>query len=185
MPNYKRVRFGSTYFFTVVTYQRRQILCLKPCREILRDVTKQTRDAYPFTIDAMVLLPEHLHCIWTLPENDTNYSMRWGLIKKEFTKRAHDVVEKMVGTAHPTASRMKHGEGAIWQRRFWEHQIRDQEDYNAHVEYIHYNPVKHGLAKTPRGWEYSSFNRYVNDGIYERDWGAGWDVRFDEGIGNE
>jgi len=100
MPNYKRIRFGSTYFFTVVTYQRRKFLCLDPCRDILRDVIKQIQGSYPFRIEALVLLPEHLHCIWNLPENDTDYSMRWGWIKKEFTKRAGDVVEKMVGTAH-------------------------------------------------------------------------------------
>jgi putative transposase len=185
MPNYKRARFGSTYFFTVVTHERRKILCLEPCREILRDVMNQTRDAHPFTTETMVLLPEHLHCIWKLPDGDTNYSMRWGLIKKEFTKRARDVVGKMVGTAHPTASRIKHGEGTMWQRRFWEHQIRDQEDFNAHVEYIHYNPVKHGLVKAPKDWEYSSFSRYVKEGIYDREWGAGGDITFNEAIGNE
>jgi putative transposase len=111
--------------------------------------------------------------------------MRWGWIKKEFTKRARDVVEKMVGTAHPTASRLRHGEGSIWQRRFWEHQIRDPKDYNAHVDYIHYNPVKHGLAKAPKDWKYSSFSRYVKDGFYDREWGAGCDIAFDEAIGNE
>jgi putative transposase len=185
MPNYKRVRFGSTYFFTVVTYQRRKFLCLEPCRELLRDVLKRAQTLYPFSIEAVVLLPEHLHCIWTLPENDTNYSMRWGWIKKEFTKRARDVVEKMVGTAHPTGSRVRHREGSIWQRRFWEHQIRDQDDYNTHVEYIHYNPVKHGLVKAPKEWEYSSFSRYVKEGICDREWGAGSDISFDEAIGNE
>jgi putative transposase len=80
---------------------------------------------------------------------------------------------------------MKHGEGRIWQRRFWEHQIRDQDDYNARVEYIHYNPVKHGLAKAPKDWEYSSFSRYVKDGIYDREWGAGHESAFDGAIGNE
>jgi putative transposase len=185
MPNYKRARFGSTYFFTVVTYRRRKFLCLEPCREILRDVINQARASYPFTIEAVVLLPEHLHCIWKLPENDTNYSMRWGWIKKEFTKRARDVVEKMVGTADPTASSVRHREGNIWQRRFWEHQIRDQKDYNAHVDYIHYNPVKHGLTKAPKDWKYSSFSRYVKDGFYDREWGAGCDITFDEAIGYE
>jgi len=185
MPNYKRTRFGSTYFFTVVTYQRRKFLCLEPCREILREVIKQTQASWPFTIEAVVLLPEHIHCIWKLPENDTNYSMRWGWIKKEFTKRARDVVEKMVGAAHPTASRVRRGEGNIWQRRFWEHQIKNQKDYNTHVDYIHYNPVKHGLAKAPKDWKYSSFNRYVKDGVYDREWGAGCAVTFDENIGNE
>jgi len=182
---------------------------------------KQTGDAYPFTTEAMVLLPEHLHCIWTLPENDTDYSMRWGLIKKEFTKRARYILDGKVGiavgtrhggacrsrVAHPTedglddrhvgwavpterpprpsASRIKHREGAVWQRRFWEHRIRDQEDFNAHVEYIHYNPVKHGLAKAPIEWAYSSFGRYVRDGIYDRDWGADGDITFDDAVGNE
>ena len=95
------------------------------------------------------------------------------------------MVEKTVGTAHLTASRARHGEGSIWQRRFWEHQIRDQKDYNAHVDYIHYNPVKHGLAKAPKDWKYSSFSQYVKDGFYDREWGAGCDITFDEVIGNE
>ena len=185
MPNYKRARFGSTYFFTVITYQRRKFLCLEPCRTILRDVIAQTREAYPFTIEAIVLLPDHLHCIWSLPENDTNYSMRWGFIKKEFTKGARDVVENMVGTAHPTASRLRRREGSIWQRRFLEHQIRDQKDYNTHVDYIHYNPVKHGLATAPKDWQYSSFRRYVEEGVYDREWGVGCEIAFDEAIGNE
>ncbi|MEA2082642.1 MAG: transposase [Thermodesulfobacteriota bacterium] len=185
MPNYKRARCGTTYFFTVVTYQRRKILCLEPCREILRDVIQATRDVYPFAIDAFVLLPEHLHCIWNLPEGDSNYSMRWGLIKKEFTKRAQYVVDKMVGAAHPTDSRKRHREGTIWQRRFWEHRITDQKDFNTHVDYIHYNPVKHGLAIVPIDWEYSSFQRYVNAGIYEREWGAGRNITFDKAIGRE
>lgn len=185
MSNYKRVRFGPTYFFTVITYQRRKFLCLDPCRDIMRDVVKQIQGSYPFRIEALVLLPEHLHCIWNLPEHDTNYSMRWGWIKKEFTKRAGNLVEKMVGTAHPTASRLKHGEGVIWQWRFWEHQIRDQKDYNAHVDYIHYNPVKHGLVSAPKDWKYSSFRRFVKEGVYDREWGAGCDMTFDDVIGNE
>ena len=111
--------------------------------------------------------------------------MRWGLIKKEFTKHARNVVEKLVGTAHPTNSRKRHRESTIWQRRFWEHQISDQEDFNAHVEYIHYNPVKHGLVTRPRYWEYSSFGRYVRDGIYDRDWGGERAITFGDGIGME
>ena len=131
------------------------------------------------------MLPDHLHCIWKLPKGDTDYSMRWGLIKKEFTKHARNVVEKLVGTAHPTDSQKRHKESTIWQRRFWEHQISDQKDFNAHAEYIHYNPVKHGLVTAPKYWEYSSFGRYVRDGIYDRDWGGERAITFGDGIGME
>lgn len=115
-----------------------------------------------------MLLPDHLHCIWELPEGDVNYSMRWGLIKKEFTKR----IKGMVGTAHPTESRIKHRESVVWQRRFWEHKIRDERDYQTHCDYIHYNPVKHGFVSAPVGWEYSTFHRYLKDGVYSEEWGS-------------
>ncbi len=185
MSNYIRARSGTTYFFTVVTYQRRKILCLEPCRKILREAIKHTQSKHPFTIEAIVLLPEHLHCIWTLPVADTNYSMRWGMIKKEFTKHAQSVVDGLVGTAHPTQSRKKHREGTIWQRRFWEHMIRDDEDMANHVEYIHYNPVKHGLVVVPGEWQHSSFHRYVEEGLYPANWGAAGKIRFAENVGYE
>ncbi len=115
MANYRRAREGHTYFFTVVTYRRQAILCLDESRSILREAIIKVRERYPFTVEAWVLLPEHLHCIWQLPEGDKDYSVRWALIKKEFTKKAKhhvDVIE-------PTSTQQKRGEGTIWQRRFW------------------------------------------------------------------
>ena len=180
MPNYRRAKEGNTYFFTVVTYNRQPILCLEICRKVLKEVIIETKSAHPFEIDAWVLLPDHIHCIWQLPEGDRDYSMRWGLIKKEFTKRT----KGLVGTAHPTRSRERHREGTVWQRRFWEHQIRDERDFSAHFDYIHYNPVKHGLARSPRDWLYSTFHKHVQTGIYPMEWGMS-EIDFSEGIGSE
>jgi putative transposase len=123
---------------------------------------------HPFQIDAVCLLPEHIHCIWTLPEGDVDYSMRWKEIKRTFTQAYLD----QIGPGGPrNASRQKQGEAAVWQRRFWEHTLRDEEDFNRHVDYIHYNPVKHGLVNRVADWPWSSFHRYVEMGYYERDWG--------------
>lgn len=190
MSNYIRSRFGITFFFTLVTFQRRKILCLEPCRTILRNAIKNTQTQYPFIIDAIVLLPEHLHCIWTLPENDMNYSRRWAIIKREFSKHAQPIIAAMVengllSKVQSSKSRIKHREATIWQRRFWEHTIRDDEDMKNHVEYIHYNPVKHGLTASPLQWEFSSFHRYVADGLYLPDWGREEDMEFKEDIGQE
>jgi putative transposase len=153
MTNYRRVRQGNTYFFTLVTYQRRPILTTEHAREKLREAIASVRSSHPFRIDAWVLLPDHLHCLWTLPEGDIDYSVRWGLIKKRFT-------QNMKGLLPPAAiceSRRNHRESGVWQRRFWEHMIRDDRDYAAHCDYIHWNPVKHGLAKIPGDWPWSTF----------------------------
>jgi putative transposase len=181
MSNYIRARGGDTYFFTVVTYKRMPILCLESCRNILSRVIKEVQTSRPFKIEALVLLPEHIHCIWKLPEGDTDYSTRWALIKKEFTKN----IKGLVGTAHPTRSQEHRRERTIWQRRFWEHQIRDEEDLNAHCNYIHYNPVKHSLVKSPSEWPYSTFHGFVFSGIYPLNWGADQEMVFDEHIGKE
>ncbi len=133
-----------------------------------------------FTIDAFVLLPDHLHCLWTLPDGDRDFSKRWRLIKSYFSRKCDD---KYKHTA--SASRQKKKEQAVWQRRFWEHLIRDERDFARHVEYIHYNPVKHRLATAPKDWEYSSFHRYVRDGMYDLEWGAGGNITLDETIGRE
>jgi len=127
------------------------------------------------------LLPDHMHCIWKLPNGDTDYSKRWGLIKKEFTGRA----KNLVATVRPTKSQEQRREGTIWQRRFWEHQIRDEKDFDTHCDYIHYNPVKHDLAKSPRDWPYSTFQKFVSAGIYSLNWGAGQEIRIDDHIGHE
>ena len=137
-------------------------------------------EKHPFEIEAFVLLPDHLHCIWTLPEGDGDFSKRWRLVKAHFTRNCDEEYRHA-----PYESRERKKEQAVWQRRFWEHLIRDDEDYIKHVEYIHYNPVKHRLVKAPKDWEYSSFHQYVRDGKYDRDWASGRDLAFEETVGNE
>jgi len=180
MPEYRRSRLGNTYFFTLVTYKRQPILCLDESRETLREVIRETCGLYPFEIKAWVLLPDHIHTIWELPEGDTRYSMRWGFIKKEFTKR----LKTSFAAAPVTRSRLRKREGNIWQRRFWEHTIRDDGDYRTHVDYIHYNPVKHGLVARAVDWEYSTFHRYRQEGLYPEDWG-GAEIPFPKSFGGE
>ena len=182
MPNYKRVREGETFFFTVVTYNRQPILCLEESRAALKGIIFETRTKMPFEIDAWVLMPDHLHCIWTLPEGDSDYSKRWGLIKAAYTKRTG---KDLAGNRVEIASRIKHREQVVWQRRFWEHRIRDEKDYEMHCDYIHYNPVKHGLVNAPKDWAFSTFKRYVGQGVYSEDWGSSETIEFQEGIGAE
>ena len=170
MPNYRRSHIpGGCNFFTVVAYHRLPILTGVESRTILRQAFIDVRERYPFTLDAICLLPEHIHCIWTLPEQDSNYSLRWKEIKRLFTR---DYLSR-VGPGEPrSASRQERGEAAIWQRRFWEHSIRSEGDLNRHLDYLHYNPVKHGLVKRPEDWPWSSFHRFVKIGCYEKSWGA-------------
>lgn len=169
MPNYRRARVaGGTYFFTVVTEGRRKILTEPESREALREAIHLVRRDHPFTIDALVLLPEHIHCLWTLPAGDTDYSKRWGLIKAGFSKRMK-ICPPFYDDA--SSSRKRHRESSIWQRRFWEHQIRDEDDFRRHMDYIHFNPVKHGLATRAADWPYSTFHRYVANGVYPESWG--------------
>ena len=127
----------------------------------------KVRTQYPFTLDAWVLLPDHIHAIWTLPENEANFSLRWQLIKRYVTQAcAHKYKRK----DWLNASKIKHQESTLWQRRYWEHQIRDERDYRTHMDYCHFNPVKHDLVKRVQDWEYSSFHRHVTLGNYPRDW---------------
>ena len=170
MTRYRRaVVAGGTYFFTVVTYRRRPFLTDEEPRRWLREVIKETRADYPFEIDAWVLLPDHLHCLWTLPEGDSDYWTRWALIKSRFTKRSKGL---LLREDWMTESKRKHREGTIWQRRFWEHMIRDDRDFEAHVDYIHFNPVKHGLVEKVADWPFSTFHRFVGAGLYPKDWGG-------------
>lgn len=168
MPKYHRSQIaGGTYFFTVVTRQRRPVLTEAHARSALRTAIQQARTTLPFVIEAWVLMPDHLHCLWTLPHGDTNYPARWAIIKRHVS-RAMASNE----TALTEGSRQKRGEYGFWQRRFWEHLIRDEEDFRRHLDYIHWNPVKHGCARTVAEWPYSSFHRYVRDGVYAADWGG-------------
>jgi putative transposase len=171
VPNYRRAFVpGGTFFFTVVTQGRATFLCDDMARSFLSEAIRRCRQRWPFSVDAIVLLPEHLHTIWTLPPGDSNYPARWGWIKKEFTKLwlASDGVEEP-----QSGSRSRNRRRGVWQRRYWEHAIRDEEDVERHFDYIHYNPVKHGLVDSPRDWPYSSFHRWVKEGVYEPNWGIG------------
>jgi putative transposase len=168
MPRYLRARYGNTYFFTLVTFNRQPILCLDASRRLLREGIGQVREIHPFEVVAWVLLPDHMHALWRLPEGDTDYSRRWGRIKSAFTKGA----KAWLQTPAASDSRRKHREGTVWQRRFWEHTIRDDHDFAVHCDYIHYNPVKHGLVAAPGDWPFSTFHRAVSQGLCPADWGS-------------
>jgi putative transposase len=163
VPDYRRNRIpGGTYFFTVALRDRRSGLLVAEINK-LRAAVRKAMIRSPFHIDAWVVLPEHMHCLWTLPENDTNYSGRWWTIKTTFSKS--------LAAIEPRSSTMtKRGERGIWQRRFWEHTIRDERDYAAHMDYIHFNPVKHGLVANASDWPFSSFRRSVEKGFYPAGW---------------
>ena len=168
--NYRRNYVpGATFFFTVVTFERIPFLCDERARRILRESIKACGRRWPFTIDSIVLLPDHLHCIWTLPPNDADFSKRWGWIKKEFTKTWIGA-DGRVGAVSPSKKRERRQ--GVWQPKFWEHTMRDDEDYVNHVDYIHYNPVKHGHVRSPADWPWSSFHRYVRMGAYPPDWAS-------------
>ena len=159
---------GGMFFFTVVTHQRRRILTCLQARECLRCAIMRTQENYPFESIAMVLLPDHLHCIWELPPDDSDFSTRWRLIKTRFTR---SWLPTQQNVAVRSASRHRSQEHAVWGRRFWEHQIRDDQDLKRHLDYIHYNPVKHGHVAIARDWAYSTFNKFVAMKEYEIDWG--------------
>jgi putative transposase len=150
MPEYRRsIVAGGTFFFTVVTYHRRAILTTAQSRAFLRSAWIDVNERFHFITDAVCILPDHLHCIWTLPEGDQNYSVRWGEIKKVFSKA---YLKQNESEEPRNESQRKRGEAAIWQRRFWEHTIRDLDDYHRHLDYIHFNPVKHGLVENAAEW---------------------------------
>jgi putative transposase len=169
MPHYRRNRVeGGTYFFTVALADRCSELLVQEVAA-LRDSVSRTRALYPFAIDAWVVLPEHLHAVWTLPEGDADFSTRWSLIKRGFSAR---IAKGEVRSA----SRIAKGERGIWQRRFWEHTVRDETDFARHVDYVHFNPVKHGLVENAEGWPFSSFRRAVARGDYPSNWVKGEDA---------
>ena len=181
MSEYRRYKQSNgCYFFTVVTDKRNHILVSEDSRQYLRDAFQTIRKKYPFKIDGVVLLPNHIHTIWSLPEDDSNFSLRWNLIKNRFTKLYLN--SRRVGSKHCdphrnatnslSHSRIKKREQGIWQRRFWEHLIRNEDDFIKHLDYIHYNPVKHGYVQNPLDWKWTSFHRYVKLGWYEMNWGS-------------
>ncbi len=168
MSRYRRATAaGTSYFFTVVAYHRQPILCDDTVRDALRTAIESVRVTRPFVIDAWVLLPDHLHCVWTLPEGDADFSTRWMIIKRAVSLACRENYRR---TDWVTASKLKHRESTVWQRRFWEHQIRDENDFARHVDYIHFNPVRHGYVQCAENWPYSTFHRYVRDGVYAQGW---------------
>ena len=171
---------NATFFFTVVTYKRRRILCDDENVPLIKDAFKCIMKKHPYSIDAFVMLPDHIHCIWTLPKGDSDFAIRWSLTKSYFTKRCNEKYKN-----RRNESRVKRAEQAVWQRLFWEHQIRDEWDFAAHVDYIHYNPVKHGYVKSPKAWPHSTFHRYFKNGLYGINWGMGQEILFDGSVGNE
>jgi putative transposase len=170
MPQYRRAQIpGCTVFLTLVTYNRSPLFNTTESIGLLRQSLRTVLTEMPFQIVAGVVLPDHLHFIWTLPEQDSNYSQRIGRMKVLFT-------QSLRGKGYlPTTvsrSRQEHRESDVWQRRFWEHTIRDEADFCQHLDYLHYNPVKHGLVKCPHEWEISSLHRWVERGMYELNWGC-------------
>lgn len=159
---------GGTYFFTVNLADRAGRLLVERV-DVLRDVVREVRRRHPFEVIAWVVLPDHVHAIWTLPQGDADFPMRWALIKAGFSRRAPS-------GEYVCASRRGKGERGIWQRRFWEHVIRDENDLARHVDYIHINPVKHGHTTRASDWPWSSIHRYIRNGTVTADWAADSDV---------
>jgi len=170
MPDYRRWYVpGGTFFFTVVTCNRRPFLTKQPARESLRKAIETVRRTLPFDIVAFVLLQAHLHAIWRLPTDDQDYPLRWKRIKELFTV---NYLKAGGNEVAPNLSRRRHGERGIWQRRYWGHTIEDEDDLKRYVDYVHWNPKKHGYVANVRDWQWSSFHRYVGAGEYTLAWGA-------------
>jgi putative transposase len=168
MTDYRRANYeGGYYFFTVVTYNRRRFLTEPLARHCLRAAWKEAEQRSNFEMIAVCLLPEHLHCIWKFPPGDCDFSLRWARIKAGFTRRypAGGGLESV-----RSLSRDRKRERGLWQRRFWEHQIRDEMDLQRHVDYIHRNPVNHGLAIHIEDWPWSSYHRYARAGLYSNEY---------------
>jgi putative transposase len=164
IPDYRRHRVpGGTYFFTVNLLERRGNDLLTRHIDALRASVRTVHRVHPFTIDAWVVLPDHLHCVWTLPPGDDAFSMRWRVIKTIFAR-------SLTMRERRSEVRRRNGERGIWQRRFWEHAIRDDEDFAAHVDYVHFNPVKHGYVAHVAEWPHSTFKACVRRGLYPEDW---------------
>jgi putative transposase len=170
MPDYRRWYVaGGTFFFTLATHCRRPMLNSALARRCLREAIETIRTKWPFELVAFVLLPEHLHTIWTLPPGDALYPIRWKRIKEEFTRSYLEAGGREI---RPSMSRLRHDERGVWQRRYWEHTVRDEDDLKRCVDYVHWNPKKHGYVANIRDWPWSSFHRFVTLGEYATEWGA-------------
>jgi putative transposase len=179
MTQYRRASVpGATWFFTVNLAERRGNRLLVDEIDVLRTAFRAVQAAHSFRMDAAVILPDHLHCIWTLPPGDSDFSTRWGLIKGTFSR-------SICKEERVSESRVKRGERGLWQRRFWEHLVRDEDDFRRHVDYIHWNPVKHGWVKRVADWPHSSFHRYLRRGVYGTNWGELAVVDLEAGEGHD
>ncbi len=164
MRTYVRTREkGGTYFFTVNLAERRNNALLIDRIGALKEAFRLTRQGHPFAMPAFVVLPEHLHCLWTLPPGDADYPMRWRLIKSRFSR-------SLLADERRSDSRMRKKERGIWQRRYWEQLVRDETHFQHCLDYIHYNPIKHGHAVRALDWPHSSFKHWVERGVYPKDW---------------
>ena len=169
MTQYRRIYTpGASWFFTVNLAQRKNNHLLVEQVDLLREAFLYVKKRQPFDINAVVIMPDYLHCIWTLPEGDVDYSGRWSLLKGNFSRG----IPKSEAISNSRAKRRERG---LWQRRFWAHMITDQNDFNTHFDYIHWNPVKHGWVESVKEWSYSSFHRYVDRGVYPVNWGHSGD----------
>jgi putative transposase len=165
MSNYRRLYIeGATYFFTLVTHERKPILCEEASITRLKQSFEYVKEKHPFTMLALVILPDHLHCIWQLPDSDHDFSKRWSLFKHYYS------------SGFPEVSSTQKREKMIWQRRFWEHCIQDEYDFENHMNYIYYNPVKHGYVEKVSDWRYSTFKKSVALGLYPANWGNSVDI---------
>lgn len=163
---------GGSYFFTIVTHHRRPLFSDETNVQRLRDALCEVRTEMPFEINAAVVLPDHIHFIWSLPTKDDSYSKRIGLMKVKFTKSLRSVGDRIGMRPPNSASRLQHRESDVWQRRFWEHTIDDADEFEAYFDYIHYNPVKHGHVRCPHLWKASSFQYWVQRLVYDPHWGC-------------
>ena len=171
MPNWRRARIpGGSYFFTVVTDRRRAIFSFDEARTLLGTIVRECQQEWPFEVHSVVLLPDHLHSIWLLPAGDDRYSQRWAWIKSQFTKRwlSSGGVECEI-----TDGRSRDGRRGVWQPKFWEHTLRDENDLERHSDYIHFNPVKHGYVECPADWPWSSLHKWIERGVYPKNWACG------------
>jgi putative transposase len=170
MSDYRRwYQPGGNYFLTLVTHQRKKLLVGDPIVNLLRESVQSVATDLPFEAVAGVVLPDHIHVIWRLPSGDTNYSKRIGLLKVRFTRR----VREMGHQGRIAALLNERGEATVWQRRFWEHTIHEEGEFEACMDYIHFNPVRHGYVRTPGEWPHSTFSKWVNRGVYPANWAAG------------
>jgi putative transposase len=165
MSRYRRAKLaGGTFFFTVALADRS---CDPLVREIdrFRQIYRAVENDCPFETIAICVLPDHVHAIWALPGDDADFALRWRLIKSNFSRG-------LLRSSARSPSQVRRRESGIWQRRYWEHAIRSDADLERHVDYVHFNPVKHGLVTRVRGWTHTSFHRYVRDGVLPHDWGG-------------